>query len=169
MWTEKHWESEKQRLRSLKHGAASFGVCTPEYSIWSALRQRCNNPNNPRYADYGGRGITVCSKWNNFAVFLSDVGPRPSPQHQINRVDNDRPYEPGNVEWTTAARNMRNRRNTFRVDGIPVADLAEQYGLPRNTLGMRLRAGWPLAVALSTPVRSKMPDGAGRARDLPAI
>lgn len=75
---------------------------TPEYACWRAIRQRCENPKNPRYQRYGGRGIKMCGRWqSSFDAFLSDVGYRPSPTHSIDRIDNDGHYEPGNVRWGT--------------------------------------------------------------------
>src|ERR1700675_3912260 len=74
---------------SLPHAAAVCG--TPEYQVWSAMRERCFNPPHPRYHRYGGRGITVCNRWSVSSYnFLSDMGPRPSPNHEIHRVDNDK-------------------------------------------------------------------------------
>jgi hypothetical protein len=88
------------------HGMSS----TPEYFAWAAMLSRCHNPANPRYDDYGGRGITVCDRWRaDFAAFLADVGRRPSPAHSLDRIDNDRGYEPGNCRWATAYVQARNR------------------------------------------------------------
>lgn len=88
---------------------------TPEYEAWLALIQRCTNPKNPRWDDYGGRGITVCDRWRaSFDDFLADVGPRPSPAHSIDRMDNDKGYEPGNCRWATRRDQMMNRRVTKR-------------------------------------------------------
>lgn len=84
---------------------------TPEYSIWSGIIQRCTNPRQPSYPRYGGRGINICDRWRrSFAAFLEDVGPRPSPQHSIDRVDNDGNYEPSNCRWATAAEQRLNQR-----------------------------------------------------------
>ena len=63
------------------------------------MRERCNNPNNKDYPRYGGRGITVCEQWSRYANFIADMGLPPSPEAQLDRIDNDRGYEPGNVRW----------------------------------------------------------------------
>lgn len=73
----------------------------PEYGIWQAMRTRCNNPNVNNYHNYGGRGIKVCERWNDFFSFLSDMGPRPSPKHSIERHNYDGDYCPENCYWAT--------------------------------------------------------------------
>lgn len=83
---------------------------TPEYVAWKNMRARCNRPNHPDYANYGGRGITVCDRWDDFSLFLADVGARPSADLSIDRVDNARGYEPGNVRWATVSQQQANRR-----------------------------------------------------------
>ena len=84
---------------------------TPEYVAWALLRQRCNNPNNPRFSSYGGRGITVCEEWDvSFSAFLRDLGRRPSAKHSIDRINNDGNYEPRNCRWATRKQQSENRR-----------------------------------------------------------
>jgi hypothetical protein len=122
-----------------------------EHDIWINMKQRCHNPNNPAFDRYGGRGIIVCDEWrNSFEVFLADMGPRPSPGHSIDRIDNDRGYEPGNVRWATGSEQMKNRR-PFDVGGklichkgemITVRRLAKRCGLSPSTLYKRLDNGW---------------------------
>lgn len=94
----------------LKHGGAKGGH-TVEYNAWAKMRQRCYNPKDHKYPNYGGRGITVCERWNSdFAAFLADMGPRPSPTHSINRINNDGNYEPSNCNWATPKEQSNNRR-----------------------------------------------------------
>ncbi len=153
-----------------KHGHASSGKSTPEYAAWQMMNARCRNPNNPRYAAYGGRGIAICERWSSFQNFWADMGPRPSPRHQLDRINNDKGYGPDNCRWATAAENMANRRVTRLIQtpegAVPLSFLARGCDVPANTLNARIKAGWPLARAMSEPARPKMPNGAGRARDL---
>jgi hypothetical protein len=102
---------EIRRVASRTHGHAR----TPIYVIWIDMIQRCENPSRKSYRHYGGRGIKVCERWHTFENFLADMGERPSPQHQLNRLNNEGDYEPGNVEWTddlkAQKRNQRRRSN----------------------------------------------------------
>jgi hypothetical protein len=73
--------------------------------------QRCTNPKNPGFRHYGGRGITVCERWlNSFPTFVSDMGPKPTARHSIDRRDNERGYSPDNCRWATASEQARNQR-----------------------------------------------------------
>lgn len=90
---------------------------TPEYLAWRNMRTRCFNPRIQQWADYGGRGITVCERWLTFENFYADMGLRPSPRHSLDRLDNDGNYEPGNVRWATREEQQQNRSdNVLTLD-----------------------------------------------------
>lgn len=81
----------------------------PLYPTWNGIRQRCNNPNNSHYADYGGRGIKLCKRWHKFSNFLKDMGERPEGM-SVDRINNDGNYEPSNCQWATRIQQARNKR-----------------------------------------------------------
>src|SRR3954468_10898783 len=94
------------------HGNDRRGLRTPEYQAWLRMKKRCFNPRSKDYADYGGRGITVCDEWkDDFAAFMAHIGPRPSPVHSVDRIRNSEGYRPGNVKWSTRTEQSRNRRS----------------------------------------------------------
>ncbi len=113
------WYREQASVRARKHGAAgsSNDARWPEYLIWGAIIQRCTNPKNPAYADYGGRGITVCDRWRRFENFIEDVGRRPEYGMQLDRTDNNKGYSPDNCRWVTREANMQNRSFVTREEG----------------------------------------------------
>lgn len=133
---------------------------TPEYGIWTRMRQRCMTPTHLDYPRYGGRGITICPEWNSFERFLADMGLRPTPQHSIDRIDNDGPYSAANCRWGTKKEQSDNRGEfnrllTFQGKTMGVTDWARELGMGRTTLLLRLKAGWSIERALSEPVRAK--------------
>jgi hypothetical protein len=82
----------------------------PLYNTWGKMKSRCYNPNNIRYDRYGGRGIRVCARWmNSFQAFVEDMGEKPTPGHQLDRIDNDGNYEPSNCGWATRAEQTYNQ------------------------------------------------------------
>ncbi len=116
--------------RSCGHLAIRHGVFinnpkgTPEYSAWGNMRNRCFNPKNQAYADYGGRGITVCERWNKFENFLADMGPRPHPKYSLDRYPNNNGnYEPGNCRWTTKSEQNKNTRKHRAIENFSDEEL----------------------------------------------
>ncbi len=121
---------------------------TSEYITWSGMKSRCYNRNHNYYQHYGGRGITVCDRWrNSFLSFYEDMGPKPFPEAQLNRIDNDLGYFKENCNWVTPAKNSQNRsstkltlqkaeeiKNRYRATDISQKKLASIYGVSRETI-----------------------------------
>lgn len=107
---------QKGHASRLRHGMEG----TPTYRTWESMIQRTTNPNRNRFRYYGGRGITVCEQWRDFANFFADMGERP-PGTSIDRINNDGNYEPGNCRWATPKEQANNTRRSRRIsDETPV-------------------------------------------------
>jgi len=119
---------------------------------------RCNDPNVDAYPWYGGRGIRVCERWQNFENFLADVGLRPSKAHTIERNDVNGHYEPGNVRWATRREQGANKRNNRHItafgETLHMQEWCRRFDIKQGTLWDRLDRGWPVERALSEPVKS---------------
>lgn len=139
------------------HGFLVNKKRTVEYTAWARMSQRCTNPNNPRYKDYGGRGIKVCDRWRTFEGFFADMGKKPSPQHSIDRIDNDGDYCPENCRWATIKQQANNKRSNRIVSAFgkqqTLAEWADEMGLSWDALWSRLKRKWPLEKALLHPMR----------------
>lgn len=121
---------------------------TSEYVIWCCMKARCTNPNNPGYPLYGGRGITICDHWlTSFENFYSDMGPRPSPNHSVDRIDSDLGYSPDNCRWADWDTQQNNRRNNSVVthDGrtLTLSEWSHETGIPVKLLRSRYAQGLP--------------------------
>ncbi len=155
-WTSIRDGSRCGRCTPITHGHSRRGQITPEYGSWAAMIQRCKNTNNPHYATYGAAGINVCERWENFENFLADMGQKPSPKYEIERVDNSQGYNPNNCIWETRRRQNLNKKKTlkviFRGKEMPLMDACEISGIPYNVAKQRLRKlGWSEELALTTP------------------
>lgn len=141
-----------------KHGHSPFGKPTKMYRIWSGMRNRCGNSKNQAYDDYGGRGIKVCDRWQEFSNFLADMGHPPSDKHTIDRKDNDGDYEPGNCVWSTKKEQANNRRSNrlleYQGRSQTVQRWSDELKISSTTISMRINQyGWEIGKALNTPVR----------------
>lgn len=140
-----------------KHGMARRRGSVPEYSVWVSLRSRCNNKNDPHYPRYGGRGIKVSQDWSSFERFYADMGQRPHPKAQIDRKDNNGPYCASNCHWTTHRANSNNRRSSVLLEFNGVtkscSEWARAYQLPVYLVANRVRHGWTIENAITTPKR----------------
>lgn len=145
---------ETSGARNLRHGHA--GAKTSEYKTWTNMLARCANPNSENYAHYGGRGITVCTRWLQFEHFFADMGERPAGL-TLDRIDNEKGYASANCRWVTPQEQARNRRSNHLLTHAGktqcTAAWAEQCGLKIHTIYMRLSAGWDVVRALTTPAR----------------
>jgi hypothetical protein len=154
--------TEKTSKRSRTHGMSHTTV----HIRWMSMIQRCTNPLEAAYPNYGGRGITVCDEWSNeFQAFYDHVSTLPhfgEKGRSLDRIDNDGNYEPGNVRWATRPEQQRNTsRNvliTFNDKTLCLTDWANEIGLPRHVLQDRLfKLNWPIERALMTPARKMRP------------
>lgn len=149
----------KERISEIKktHGLRK----SPIYAVWANMKNRCLNPNVRAYKDYGARGIAVCREWlTDFQAFhdwcLANGYKRGL---EIDRIDNDGGYRPGNCRFVTPQKNGRNKRNNrlFEFNGKvrSLAEWAEYIQVPYNTLQTRVNLGWSIAKALTAPVRQR--------------
>ncbi len=143
------------RRRNKKHLKSKTKV----YRAWAQMKDRCQNKNYRRYDLYGGRGISVCERWDSFENFFADMG-EPLPRQSIDRIDNNGNYEPGNCRWTTMTVQSNNKRNnvvlTFRGRSQTSSEWAKEFGMTRSCLHLRLKAGWDIEKALLTPRRIRI-------------
>ena len=136
-----------------KHGFSNHSA----YHIYLNIIERCYNANNKMFKYYGGRGITVCTRWlgvDGMKNFLSDVGARP-PGHDLDRKDNNKGYSPANCRWTTRANNMRNTRRNRNIEFNGKSQFltawANDIGCTLTALRYRLASGWSKEKTLTTP------------------
>jgi hypothetical protein len=137
----------------------THGKCkTKAYRSWKKMRDRCFNPNDTYYHNYGGRGINVCDRWNDFQNFFDDMGERPE-NRSLDRINNDGDYEPANCRWATKDQQEKNKRSNKRIvfEGKSMigVEWAKELNMDYSTLLTRLRRGWTVERAFTTPVKTK--------------
>lgn len=139
--------------RITKHGHYN----TPMYQIWRHIIERCSSSSSKGYRYYGGRGIKVCERWQDFEHFLEDMGPRPSPDHSIDRINVNGNYEPTNCRWATRIEQANNKRNNVLVDvsgqSLTIAQWAAVSNVHPGTINSRLKNGWGSQAAVFTPAK----------------
>lgn len=129
---------------------------TPEYKTWCHMRERCNNKKDKSYFRYGGRGISVCKEWeDSFMEFYECMGDKPTPKHQLDRINNDGNYEPSNCRWATPRQQSNNRRSctyyTYQGKTMTLAEWARYVGMNSDKLRQRVRRyKWSIEKALTT-------------------
>lgn len=120
------YQKQKAKECNTKHN----GKGTSLYNRWKNIRQRCNNKTNPRYKDYGARGIKVCDAWYDFETFKKWSFENGYEENlQIDRIDNDGNYEPSNCRWVDGVTNVYNRRVTIRVEGMTLREISKKYNV----------------------------------------
>ena len=138
------------RARFTVHGHNRLGQRTKEYKAWAKIKGRCTNPRDSGYRLYGAIGRTMHPEWvESFSAFFEHIGQAPSPKHSVDRIDNDRGYEPGNVRWATASQQSRNTSRTIRVNGECLKDVCERDGINYARVLQRIRKGATIEQAMS--------------------
>jgi hypothetical protein len=131
--------------------------------VWQTMIARCHDEKYTNHYRYGGRGIIVCDRWRySFEAFKSDMGPRPSPEYSIDRIDNSGPYSPENCRWATRKEQALNRRTNRVLDfngrQLTLKEWSSKTGISLVVISMRLnRLAWSIERALTTPVKLTRP------------
>lgn len=158
---------KKERAKARRERKARESLSQEERAIagtrnsWSAARARCNNPNNPNFDRYGGRGITFDSSWDSFDAFLADMGVRPE-GGTLERVDNDGPYSPENCVWASRSEQSQNRQTTLKLtyggETLTLVEWSNKTGISYTTLKARLRRlGYTPEQCIEKPVKCGEP------------
>lgn len=128
---------------------------TRAYTVWCNMKARCLKTNHPSYKNYGGRGISIAPQWLAFDVFLRDVGNPPDNDHTLDRIDNNKSYEPGNVRWVKRFVQSRNTRQNIwvTINGVTKCfyDWCEDYKIAAGSVYRRLAKGEDVVSAITRP------------------
>lgn len=152
---------ESATTRARKHGQSHLA----EYHVWHDMLRRCNKPSCSSYSNYGGRGIKVCQRWSSsFDAFLLDVGYRPQAESgyriDLDRRNNEGDYEPDNCRWISHIDNCNNSRRvktiTFNGTSMSQSQWSRHLGFRNHTIYNRLKLGWTVEAALTTPEQSEL-------------
>ena len=139
----------KERTARINGSHGMKNTCI--YRVWRSMINRCRYANRAEWENYGGRGISVCERWEDFTNFLEDMG-HPPEGMSIDRIDNDGNYEPGNCRWATRKQQNRNSRRALSISAFGKTQClkawADEYGLKYHSLRSRLRMGWTIEEAL---------------------
>lgn len=130
-----------------KHGMKG----TKLYKTWENMKQRCNNIKHPTYKYYGGRGITLCDRWNLFVNFAEDMSDGYAENLTLDRINNDAGYSKSNCRWVSYATQSRNTRHNVSLNGECAKDASLRLGGSRKLVASRIRNGWSKESAFTTP------------------
>jgi hypothetical protein len=150
---------EKLRTKGInaRHGMSQSRV----YKLWRAMRKRCQDINAANYHRYGGRGISVCERWQSFENFYSDMGEPPSDQHSLDRIDNDGNYEPTNCQWATINEQAQNKSTTIQLTYTGETRTLREWsaisGISPELMRRRIRAGFSPDQVIFQPNRKVKP------------
>jgi hypothetical protein len=146
-------QKERAALAKKTHGSSG----TSTYETWCSMKKRCSNKASKDWAQYGGRGIAVCSRWQDFALFLTDMGDKPA-NMTLDRINPDGNYEPENCRWATIIEQARNKRTNVKITAFgktkTLPEWSEEMGIHYKCLAKRIRSGWPPEKALTLPSRA---------------
>lgn len=152
------FSKEATKERSTTHGHTKNGQSSMTFATWQGMLNRCQNPNFSKFKDYGGRGITVCERWQKFENFLTDMGERPHGK-TLDRKDNDKGYFKENCRWADWFEQANNRRNnvllTHNGKTQSVIQWAKEMGISQKRIYCRISSGWSVEKALTTPPKTK--------------
>ncbi len=140
-------------MGKIKHGESIVGAWTPEYRAWTRIKVRCYNRKQRNYHLWGGKGIKVCKEWlNSYEKFLLDMGRRPTSQHSLDRIDNNKDYSKKNCKWATKKEQNSNRSNNIIFDNKTSDEVSRELGGCRYLIRSRLKRGWSIEKAFTTPL-----------------
>lgn len=155
-------EEQQRRASRIRDRNRTHGMTgTVEFNTWQAMRQRCYDKNYKSYMNYGGRGITICERWrSSLENFFEDMGPRPTAEHSIDRIDVNGNYEPGNCRWATRSEQANNKVKSkyydYRGTRGTLKQLCEKTGMRYGVAKDRIDDfNWPIEKALETPIRKR--------------
>jgi hypothetical protein len=156
------YKRELTVARNTRHGESVGGKWSPEFATYKSMISRCYHSGASGYHLYGGRGIGVCDQWRGdggYAQFLSDMGRRPTPNHSLDKIDNDKNYSPSNCRWATTKQQGNNRRNNqviyWKGERMTITQAAEKEGVKYELVRSRIvDRGWSAEEAMNLAVRT---------------